>query len=360
MNNTILTINSGSSSLKASLFLPDGNRRNFRFEHIGHGFPHDHNEAFDALMRDMSGIVPSAIAHRLVHGGSVTVPARLIDDEERDRLEELIALAPLHLPGNLLGVDLCRERFNVPQAACFDTAFHASLPELAWRLPVPNRYGLRRYGFHGINYQYIAQQLPALLGEPAQGHIVVAHLGNGASLCMMHQRISIDTTMGYTPAGGIPMGTRSGDLDPGVMLTLAQQLHPTELTHLVYHEMGLLALSNGESNEMSELLTSASDDAQFAVAYFCRQVRGAIGALACKTGAIDALVFTGGIGEHAASVRADICTGLDILGFSLDPHRNVQACTHIQAADSKPILTIPADEEHMMMTLLTRIFHKFA
>ena len=347
----ILTVNSGSSSLKASLFLTDGTRHDFRFEHIGHGFPHDHREAFDALIRAMGDTRPNAIGHRMVHGGNVTDAARRVDDTERERLQHIVALAPLHLPGNLLGIDLCRERFDVPQVACFDTAFHATLPELAWRLPLPERFGLRRYGFHGINYRHVASQLPALLGDAARGKIVVAHLGNGASLCLLDDLQSVDTTMGYTPAGGIPMGTRSGDLDPGVMLALAAQLDTEALSHLVYHEMGLLALSNHESNEMSELLASATPAARFAVDYFSRQVRGAIGALACKAGGIDALVFTGGIGEHAAPVRQSICDGLHLLGLRLDDLANREQRTHIGQTTSKPVLIVPADEEGMIHRL---------
>ncbi len=348
---TLLTINSGSSSLKASLFLPDGERHNFAFAHIGHGFPHDHREAFDALMGEIDGIAIGAIGHRIVHGGETPEPARRLDQAERARLETLVPLAPLHLPGNLLGIDLCRERFNVPQVACYDTAFHASLPELAWRLPVPQRFGLRRYGFHGINYQHIASQLPKLLGDAARGRIVVAHLGNGASLCLLDGLRSADTTMGYTPAGGIPMGTRSGDLDPGVMLALGERMNGNELAHCVYHEMGLLALSDNESNEMAELLASPTAAAGFAVEYFCRQVRGAVGALACKAGGLDALVFTGGIGEHAAPVRAVICDGLGLLGLRLDEAANAAHHPRIEAAGSKPVLIVAADEDGMIRQL---------
>ncbi len=352
----LLVLNSGSSSLKASLFLPNGERINYHYEHIGHGFPHDHHEAFAALLNDMNHHVPVAVGHRLVHGGSVTQAAVALDDAERARLQSLIPLAPLHLPGNLLGVDLCREHFNVPQAACFDTAFHATLPEIAWRLPVPQHFGLRRYGFHGINYQHVARRLPALLGDAAQGKIVVAHLGNGASLCLLDNLRSIDTSMGYTPAGGIPMGTRSGDLDPGVMLALAEQLTPEQLSHTVYHEMGLLALSGGENNEMAALLNSPTPAAHFAVDYFCYQVRGAIGALAAKAGGIDALIFTGGIGEHAALIRAGICHGLDILGLQLDTAANTRHDTFIHLPSSKPTLIIAADEERLIADLTRELF----
>ena len=350
---TILTINSGSSSLKASLFRADGTRQDFRFEHIGQGFPHDHRDAFDALLRDLGSDRPAAVGHRLVHGGEVTTPARLIDATERQRLQQLIRLAPLHLPGNLLGVDLCREHFAVPQIACFDTAFHATLPPLAQRLPIPGGLGLRRYGFHGINYAHIAQRLPALLGDAATGNIVVAHLGNGASLCLLQNLQSVDTTMGYTPAGGIPMGTRSGDLDPGVMLALAEHYPAAELSDLVYQRMGLIALSDGESSDMAQLLASDSAAARFAVDYFCRQVRGAIGALAAKAGGIDALVFTAGIGEHAPLIRAKVCEPLCFLGFQLNTNANAGNALQISAADSKPILIMPADEESMISQLVS-------
>jgi len=224
MNEAILTINSGSSSLKADLFLPDGSRRKFRYEHIGQPGINNHAAAFDQLLAELGDAAPSAVGHRFVHGGDIVEAARLIDDAEHARLAGIEHLAPLHLPGNLLGVDACRERFDVPQIACFDTAFHATMPELSKRLPIPKSAGLRRYGFHGLNYAHVARMLPELLGDAAYGRVVVAHLGSGASLCLMENLQSVDTTMGYTPAGGIAMGTRSGYLDPGVMLELAHCL----------------------------------------------------------------------------------------------------------------------------------------
>jgi len=347
---TILTINSGSSSIKASLFVADGSRLNFRYEHL-----REHAKAFDQLMNDLGSHIPDIIGHRFVHGGEIVDAARLVDADERRRLENIIHLAPLHLPGNLMGLDLCRQRFDVPQVACFDTAFHSTLPDLAQRLPIPQELGLRRFGFHGLNYAYIATQLPKLLGDVAHGNVVVAHLGSGASLCVMENSISIDTTMGYTPAGGITMGTRSGDLDPGIMLELSKRYSSKQLTDLVFHQMGLLALSDGESSEMSELLDSDSKQAQFAVNYFCRQVRSGIGSLAAKAGGIDALVFTGGIGEHSAAIRAAICSPLDFLGFSLDPRANEAAGTNIADKRSKPTLVIPADEEAMIHRLCLSI-----
>jgi len=348
----ILVINSGSSSLKASLFRADGSRRDFRFEQIGHGPLPDHRAALAGLMHDLGADAPAAVGHRLVHGGDITESTRLIDAAERARLEALVPLAPLHLPGNLLGVDVCRERFAVPQIACFDTAFHATLPEIARRLPIPQSLGLRRYGFHGINYAQVARQLPGLLGDAAHGKVLVAHLGNGASLCLLDDFRSVDTSMGYTPAGGIPMGTRSGDLDPGVMLELGRHRNHEELVDLVYHHMGLLALSDGESSDMETLLASPTAAARFAVDYFCRQVSGAIGAFAARAGGIDALVFTAGIGEHAAGIRAQICEPLAFMGLQLDPDANRRHDTRLHAPTSKPVLRIPADEESMIRDLV--------
>ena len=348
MSRVILTLNSGSSSLKASLFRADGTRRDWRYEQAGQRSPDDQVQAFDALLKDLDGVVPDAIGHRFVHGGEVADAARLLDEAEIERLRGLIPLAPLHLPGNLLGVGLCRARFDVPQVACFDTAFHFTMPELARRLPIPQALGMRRYGFHGLNYAYIASQLPSLLGERAHGRIVVAHLGSGASLCLLENLHSVDTSMGYTPAGGIPMGTRSGDLDPGVMLELAKRHDFPALSDLVYHHMGLLALSGNESSEMLALLASSSEAARFAADYFCRQVRAAIGGFAAKAGGIDALVFSGGIGEHAPSIRARICEPLGFLGFVLDAEANRDNQTRLNATGSKPVLRIEANEEEVI------------
>ena len=352
MSRTLLALNSGSSSLKASLFRADGTRRNLSYAHIGDGFPHDHAEAFDALLKDLGGEMPDAIGHRFVNGGDIDEAARLLDDAEIERLRGIVPLAPLHLPGNLLGVELCRARFDVPQVACFDTAFHHTLPEAARRLPIPYELGMRRYGFHGLNYAYVASQLPSLLGEAAQGRVVVAHLGAGASLCLLEGLQSVATTMGYSPAGGIPMGTRSGDLDPGVMLELGRRYDHDALQDLVYHRMGLLALSGGESSEMRALLASPSEAAGFAVDYFCTQVRAAIGAFAAKAGGIDALVFSCGIGEHAPPIRSRICGPLGFLGFVLDAEANLGGRTRLHAAGAKPVLRIAADEEAVIRDLV--------
>jgi len=343
---TILTINSGSSSIKVCLFAADGTRRNFRYEHL-----RDPQSGFDQLMHDLSGHAPDIVGHRFVHGGEIVDAARLVDATERARLESIVHLAPLHMPGNLMGLDLCRQRFDVPQIACFDTAFHVTMPDISKRLPIPQELGLRRFGFHGLNYAHVASRLRYSLGEIAHGKVIVAHLGSGASLCLLDNLQSADTTMGYTPAGGITMGTRSGDLDPGVMLELSRRFDASELTDLVFHKMGLLALSNGESSEMSDLLASNSTQAKFAVDYFCYQVRAAIGSLAAKAGGIDALVFTAGIGEHSSLIREAICAPLAFLGLSLDHEANSKASARIERKGSKPILIVPADEESMIHRL---------
>lgn len=348
---SVLTINCGSSSLKASLFRTDGSRRNFRYERIRDNNPHDLHQAFEDLIHDLGKDKPAVVGHRFVHGGDIADAARLVDDVERTRLGSLTHLAPLHLPSNLLGLDICRQRFSVPQLACFDTAFHASMPQLSQRLPIPAQLGLRRFGFHGLNYAYIAKTLPGIIGETACKKVVVAHLGSGASLCLMENLKSVDTTMGYTPAGGITMGTRSGDLDPGVMLELAKHHTPEQLSDMVFHKMGLLALSNGEGSEMKDLLCSRTEQAKFAIAYFCQQVRAGIGALASKAGGIDALVFTAGIGEHAPQIRAKVCTPLAFMGFALDDSLNQAGATRIEQAGKKPVVIIPADEEVMIRDL---------
>lgn len=366
-----LIINCGSSSLKASLFLADGQRINYCYrQKPDQKRERYHAQAFEQLLTDLKNTHlitqnPSVsntliIGHRFVHGGDIAETARLIDENERSRLESITHLAPLHMPSNLQGVDICTRAFahyfKLIQVACFDTAFHHSMPELAYRLPIPNKLGYRRYGFHGLNYAHIARQLPQYLGTIANGYIVIAHLGSGASLCLIKNLRSVDTTMGYSPAGGIPMGTRSGDLDPGVMLALAKDHSHASLSALVYEEMGLLALSNGESSDMSTLIESDSEDAKFAISFFSRQVRAAIGAYAAKAGGIDAIVFTGGIGEHATLVRSMICEPLEFMGFKLNTRENQKHARLLSDKDSKPILMIPADEE----SEIYRLAHSFS
>ena len=334
--------------------MTNGERKNFRYAYSD--YMHSHTSAFNALLDDLKNQQPTLIAHRFVHGGEIADAAHLIDANERARLQSITYLAPLHMPNNLLGVDLCAKQFNCPQIACFDTAFHSTLPELAYRLAIPQALKLRRYGFHGINYAYVAQQLPKVLGATAKGRIVVAHLGHGASLCLLENLRSVDTSMGYSAAGGIAMGTRCGDIDPGVMLELAKRYDDAELSSLIYEKSGLLALSDGESSEMSALTASNSKNASFAVDYFARQVRATIGSYAAKAGGIDVLVFTGGIGEHSRQVRALICEQLGFLGFALNSEANQANLAILNSASSKPILIIPADEEAEIARLAENLY----
>lgn len=347
----VLAINCGSSSLKASFFSEDGCRQNFHYKFRTHEDLNDLEEIVKKLIHDLGSSKPHIVGHRFVHGGDVADLARVVDVTERQRLTNITPLAPLHLPYNLLGLDMCSSHFKVPQVACYDTSFHYTMPALAKCLPIPQALPIHRFGFHGLNYAYIAHMLPDIIGEVAYKKVVMAHLGSGASLCLMESLKSIDTTMGYTPAGGITMGTRSGDLDPGVMLALAEYYNPQQLRDVVFNQMGLLALSDGESADMEELLSSNTDNAKFAVDYFCQQVRGAIGALASKAGGIDALIFTAGIGEHSAVIREKICKPLDFLGIKLDMNMNQSLATRIEAYGSKPIAVIAADEEIMIRDL---------
>ena len=341
----ILTINSGSSSLKACLFMPNGSRLNYHYKFTDSITQESCTEAFNGLLDKLTGLIPRIIGHRFVHGGEVIEQSRILDATEIKRLKSIAYLAPLHITNSIFAIEYLSRHFNVPQIICFDTSFHATLPESAWRLPIPNSYKLRRYGFHGINYAHIARALPALIGETAIKNVVVAHLGNGSSLCLMQDLKSVDTSMGFTPAGGIPMASRSGDLDPGIMLELAKFHNQAQLTDLVYYQMGLIALSNNESSDISQLLKSESEHARFAVDYYCSQVRAAIGAFAAKVGGIDALVFTAGIGEHLAEIRTQICQPLAFLGFSIDENANQAHATFLNHPSSKPVLIIPADEE---------------
>jgi acetate kinase len=290
----ILCLNAGSSSLKYSI---DGETG--AFEEV-----EDHARAAEELLDRVPK--PDAVGHRVVHGGTNIAPC-LVDEGE---LEKLIPLAPLHLPPALAVIRAVRHRYpDLPQVSCFDTMFHRTMPEVAERFALPEwcwEAGVRRYGFHGLSYQYIASKI-------GPGRTVVAHLGNGASLCAMRDGVSVDTSMGLTPTGGIPMGSRSGDLDPGVLLFLLRQGKSVdELEVLLDRESGLRGVS-GITHDMHQLLESSEPSAKKAVEMFCYNVRKWIGAYAAVLGGLDRLVFAGGIGERAAFVRERICVGLDYL-----------------------------------------------
>jgi len=362
-----LCINAGSSSLKVGLYrAASGNVEHCLWrgaaEAIGtpsahleldgdgnrHDIP-DHLAALDLLLRgrDLEGI--EAVGHRVVHGGEHTRAGR-ITPALLTRLRSLTPLAPLHQPAALSCIEMLGTRLpGAPQVACFDTAFHAGLAEEARTLPLPQRYrdlGIRRYGFHGLSCEYIVSEL----GERTRGRVVVAHLGNGASLTALVDGKSVDTTMGFTPSGGIMMGTRSGDMDPGVLLYLAREqgLDTTALERVLDRESGLLGVS-GTSSDMSVLLGRDDPQDRLAVAMFAYQVRKAIGGLSAALGGLDRLVFSGGIGEHATPVREAICSDLAYLGVKLDPQRNSAQAQRISTDDSRcEVMILPTDEDRII------------
>jgi acetate kinase len=295
-----------------------------------------------------------AAGHRIVHGADRYSAPVLLTEALLAELAGFVPLAPLHQPHNLAAVEaLAALAPDLPQVGCFDTAFHRTQPALAQAFALPRALsaeGIKRYGFHGLSYEYIAGVLPQHLGPAAEGRVVVAHLGNGASMCGMIGRRSAATTMGFTALDGLMMGTRAGNLDPGVLLYLIQHkgMDVERLTRLLYKESGLLGVSD-LSQDMRTLLASDRPAAREAIELFCYRATRELGSLAAALGGLDALVFTGGIGERAAPVRARICTAAAWLGLSLDEAANATNATVISAAESRvAVLVVPTDEERMI------------
>ncbi len=372
----ILTVNSGSSSLKLGLFAEDlstlamchvdriGRREAAMKIHDakGRGLPMPAHApkafatntqalrtALEVFRADFPGLEVVVIGHRVVHGGiSHAAPVRL-DEETMKDLARLAPFAPLHQPHNLAGVRAAAELFpGTPQIACFDTAFHRGHDFVNDTYALPHAYyarGLRRYGFHGLSYDYIAGELART--EPAlhAGRVVVAHLGSGASMCAISGGRSVDSTMGFSALDGLPMGTRSGQIDPGVLLYMLQNegMDAGQLTDLLYKQSGLLGMS-GVSNDMRTLEGSDDPHAAEAIAYFCHRIRREMAALAASMGGLDGVVFCGGIGENSAPVRAQACAGMDWLGLSIDAAANAQAARDIGAGRVR-VLVIPTNEE---------------
>jgi len=292
----------------------------------------------------------AAVGHRVVHGGARFSAPVLIDEDVLAQLEELVPLAPLHQPYCLAAIRAAAGATKLPQVACFDTAFHHSQPPLAQAFALPRRFaddGVRRYGFHGLSYEYIASALPGIDEKAATGRTVIAHLGNGASLCAIRAGKSVATSMGFTPLDGLPMGTRCGALDPGVVLYLLDRyrLDAREIEHLLYHESGLLGVS-GISSDMRTLLESDDPRAAEAIDLFVYRISREIGSLAAALGGLDALVFTGGIGQHAAPIRERVCQNAAWLGVMLDQRANLAHGPRITQQDS-PVRAwvIPTNEE---------------
>ena len=296
----------------------------------------------------------AALGHRVVHGGlNHSRPAR-VTPELLAELEALVPLAPLHEPHNLAPIKMAMSlNPELPQVACFDTAFHRTAPEVEQAFALPYSFyqeGIRRYGFHGLSYEYITSVLPERAPEIAGGRVVVAHLGNGCSACALRNRISIATTMGFTALDGLPMGTRCGELDAGVVLHLIQQerMSAEELVDLLYRRSGMLGLS-GISSDFRELLASDNPRARFAIDVFCYRVAGHIGSLAAALGGLDGIVFTAGVGENAAPVRSLICRACAWLGLELDEAANREHQQRISRANSRIAAYVIKTDENLMI-----------
>ncbi|MDR3537427.1 MAG: acetate/propionate family kinase [Acetobacteraceae bacterium] len=380
----ILVLNAGSSSIKFSVFpaaaRPD--RADLVCEgecegigHRGHVFAKDgagatlvdaqlgedttHDDALAALLRWLAGRFPddrlAAAGHRVVHGGSRYSAPVLIDASVMAEMRALIPLAPLHQPHHIAAIEaVARQHPDLPQVACFDTAFHHTQAAVATAFALPHRLtaeGVRRYGFHGLSYEYIAGVLPDIVGPAlADGRVVVAHLGSGASMCALHARRSVATTMGFTALDGLMMGRRCGTIDPGVILYLMQQkgLSADAVSNLLYHDCGLFGVS-GVSDDMRTLLASDAPLAKDAVELFVYRIARELGSLAAALGGVDALVFTAGIGEHAAAVRARVCELAAWLGVALDAPANQAGGPRISTTGSRmSAWVIPTDEDLMI------------
>ena len=384
----ILTINAGSSSLKAAFYDTDGGERRIhavQAERIGQRGGRiriedrdgaklldrpqdldDHASALRAFLEWRLGqglaTAPQAIGHRIVHGGSAFRAPHLVTSEVLAELHRLAPIDPDHLPQALAVIAVTTELYpGTPQVACFDTAFHRSMPRVAQLYALPANLaeaGIIRYGFHGLSCEYIVDALGAIDREAANGRVIVAHLGNGASMTAIQGGASVDTTMGFTPTGGLVMGTRSGDLDPGVLLHLLHDgMTPTALDHLVHHEAGMLGVS-GASGDMRDLLDQEPTDprAADAVALFCYVARKSLGGLVAVLGGLDTLVFTAGIGEHAAQVRERICAGLECFGVELDPARNARHAPIISRDGSRAVVRVmTTDEDRMIARHVARL-----
>jgi acetate kinase len=384
MARAILVINAGSSSIKFALFgweqrLAENAALRGQIDGIGEspkltasnargdlldtpsisssltGDRDLHYEALQFLLEWLARHAASwqvvAVGHRVVHGGERYSEPVLLTEETLSYLESLVSLAPLHQPHNLAAIHALRRTAPMlAQVACFDTAFHRAQPALAQMFALPREFteaGIKRYGFHGLSYEYIARVLPDYLGERADGRVVVAHLGAGASMCAMRGRKCVATTMGFTALDGLMMGTRCGNLDPGVVLHLLQHygIRAQDIEDLLYHRSGLLGVS-GLSADMRVLLESHEPHARDAVDLFVYRVVRELGSLAAALGGLDALVFTAGIGEHAAPVRERVCREAAWLGVQIDDAANFANSKSIGAPDSKvKILVIPTNEE---------------
>ena len=383
MSRIVLTFNAGSSSLKFAAFgVDNGDIRRIaagQVEGIGaipKGSAHratgekaeltfdpkasrvDHHVATRAILGWLesvgyaSGIV--AVGHRVVHGGLDLIEPTRVDASVLAKLRKLIPLAPLHEPHNIAGIEAAMTAFpSIPQVACFDTAFHRTHPFVADTFALPRSYyeeGIRRYGFHGLSYEYITKRLFAAAPQIAREDVIVAHLGNGASMCAIKNGHSVASTMGFTAVDGLPMGTRCGQLDPGVLLYLMaeKKMDAQQISDLLYKESGLKGMS-GISQDMRELEASDDPRAREAIEYFVHRVRRELAGLAATVDGIEGVVFTGGIGEHSWRVRKAVLTGMEWMGIQLDEEANLASAAIISAKTSSAmVFVIPTDEEQMI------------
>lgn len=374
MTTHVLTLNAGSSSLKVGLYPADSGTAILKGQVEGIGtapklrldkLPErdlelggGHRAALHAILEGISEAVPNAdirgVAHRIVHGGPDRGGSRLIDDAEIEALERLAPFAPLHQPHNLAGARAAIEAFpDALQVACFDTAFHRAQPWVNDTFALPREYydkGVRRYGFHGLSYDYINAHLAQEYPDLHAGRVVVAHLGNGASMCGIKAGQPIASTMGFSPADGLAMGTRTGQIDPGVLLYMMTEegLDAEAINDVIYRRSGLLGLS-GISNDMRSLESSDDPKAAQAIEYFCARIRREAGSLAAAMEGIDALVFTAGIGENSPTVRAEVTKGMGWLGIEIDAEANTGRKTDITAPGAATrTLVLPTDEESVL------------
>jgi acetate kinase len=375
---SLLTVNAGSSSLKLALYEEEGLAREAALfvERIGSTETRllitasgsttehrieamDHVSAIDEVFRHFPELFASglhAIGHRIVHGGRDHAKPEPITSLLLDELRQLEHLDPTHMPQSLSVVEAVGSRFaDVPQFACFDTAFHQSIPDVAQRYPLPRwtaEAGVRRYGFHGLSCESIISQLEQTNGQAVAGRMLIAHLGNGASVTGVRDGRSVDTSMGFSPTGGMMMGTRSGDLDPTVVTFLARTRAMTSdaVEKLVNEESGLLGVS-GKSHDMRDLLDRATSDRQpaEAIELYCYTAQKHFGALATILGGLDTIVFTGGVGEHAAPIREKICSGLEGLGVHLDAKRNAAHEDVISTDSSRVVVRVIRTDEDLVI-----------
>jgi acetate kinase len=359
---TVLTVNVGSHSL--SVVAMRGEKAVDRLEVDD---PPGTDQTARAVRDFVAGLpVPLAVGHRLVHGGDVVTRPTAVDDRIRRELDDVADLAPLHLPPSLTILDQLREALpDLPHVLCPDTAFHADLPESTATLALPagwrRRWGLRRYGFHGLSYAYAARRAAQLLDRPAQDlHLVLAHLGGGASVCAVREARSVDTSMSFTPLDGLPMGSRSGAVDPGLLLWLLDgRLSRDEILDGLYHDSGLLGLSDGRSNDTRELVPASLNDraSRLALAVFAQRVSREIAAAATSLDRLDAVVFTGEIGWDQPEIRRDVCAGLGLLG--VDPpasaHRRDDGPISAEGARVPILIVEPREEIQIARDTLTAL-----